>query len=40
MNKNFDKIFKRMENFEVRLNAIDEFLEDQFQLDPEGGQIL
>ena len=26
-----------MENFEARLNAIDEFLEDQFQLDPEGG---
>ena len=37
MNKNFDKIFKRMDNFEARLNAIDEFLEDQFQLDPEGG---
>src|SRR6185312_14479649 len=36
MNKNFNKIFKRMENFEARLNAIDEFLEDQFQLDSEG----
>ena len=36
INKNFDKIFKRMENFEARLNAIDEFLEDQFQLNPEG----
>ena len=31
MNKNFEKIFKRMENFEARFNAIDESLEDQFQ---------
>jgi regulator of replication initiation timing len=37
MNNNFNKIFKRMEAFEARLNAIDEFLEDQFQLDPDGG---
>src|SRR5256885_5365270 len=36
MNKNFNKIFKRMENFEAKLNTINEFLDNQFQLDPNG----
>jgi hypothetical protein len=35
MNNNFEKIFKRMAEFEARLNSIDEFLEEQFQLNPE-----
>src|SRR5687767_6077023 len=36
MNNNFDMIFKRMANFKQRFDAIDQFLDKQFQLDVQG----
>ena len=35
MNNNFDQIFKRMAEFEARLDGIDAFLEEQLQLNPD-----